>query len=73
MEENVEKGGYGDSVRDFVDSVSDGKVKVLQIGIPDVYVEHGNVDILKKELGMDEATVAKRIVTAYAGIEMRNA
>ena len=73
MEENVEKGGYGDSVRDFVDSVSDGKVKVLQIGIPDVYVEHGNVDILKKELGMDEATVAKRIVTAYAGIERQNA
>ena len=69
MEENVEKGGYGDSVRDFVDSVSDGKVKVLQIGIPDVYVEHGNVDILKKELGMDEGTVAKRIVTAYVGIE----
>ena len=73
MEENVEKGGYGDSVRDFVDSVSDGKVKVLQIGIPDVYVEHGNVDILKKELGMDEVTVAKRIVTAYAGIERQNA
>ena len=73
MQENVEKGGYGDSVRDFVDSVSDGKVKVLQIGIPDVYVEHGNVDILKKELGMDEATVAKRIVTAYAGIERQNA
>lgn len=73
MEENVEKGGYGDSVRAFVDSVSGGKVKVLQIGIPDVYVEHGNVDILKKELGMDEATVAKRIVTAYAGIERQNA
>lgn len=69
MEENVEKGGYGDSVRRFVDEITEGAVKVLQIAIPDVYVEHGNVDLLKKELGMDEGTIAKRIVTAYVGIE----
>ena len=69
MEENVEKGGYGDSVRRYVDEITEGAVKVLQIAIPDVYVEHGNVDLLKKELGMDEGTIAKRIVTAYVGIE----
>lgn len=69
MEENVEKGGYGDSVRRYVDEITEGAVKVLQIAIPDVYVEHGNVDLLKKELGMDDGTIAKRIVTAYVGIE----
>ncbi len=35
--------------------------KILSIAIPDEYVEHGNVDLLKKEIGIDEESVVKRI------------
>ena len=34
---------------------------MLPIALPDAYVEHGNVDLLKKELGMDTETIAGRI------------
>jgi 1-deoxy-D-xylulose-5-phosphate synthase len=33
----------------------------LGISIPDAYVEHGNVELLKKEIGIDAESVAKRI------------
>ena len=39
--------------------------KVIKIAINDLYVEHGNVEILKKELGLDVESVLKRIVAAY--------
>ncbi len=35
--------------------------KFMQIAIPDEYVEHGNVEQLKKEIGIDAETVAEKI------------
>ncbi len=60
MEENVLSGGYGEKVRDVLDRNAAG-AKLLQIAIPDEYVEHGNVDTLKKEIGIDAETVAVKI------------
>ena len=34
----------------------------LNIAVPDAYVEHGNVDILRKEIGIDADTVTARIL-----------
>lgn len=39
--------------------------RIENVALPDAYVEHGNVDILKKELGLDAESVVKRIVAAY--------
>lgn len=61
LEENVATGGYGEAVTDFVNS-SDLKVKVLNIALNDEYVEHGNVDILKAEAGIDAKSVKSRIL-----------
>ncbi len=60
MEENVASGGFGERVRAFLDDneISVGKIAVT---IPDAYVEHGNVELLKQELGMDAASIAIRI------------
>jgi 1-deoxy-D-xylulose-5-phosphate synthase len=60
MEENVASGGYGEKVRAYMDSLSP-KAKFMQIAIPDEYVEHGNVELLKKEIGIDGQTIAERI------------
>ncbi len=38
------------------------KFQILNISIPDVFVEHGNVDLLKKELKIDSGSVAERIL-----------
>lgn len=61
MEENVASGGYGEKVREYMDSLSFGS-KLMNITIPDEYVEHGNVDLLKKEIGMDEESIVSRIL-----------
>lgn len=68
MEENVRSGGYGEKVRDY--AADRGlKVQVLQIAIPDEYVEHGNVSLLYEEVGIDPESVTKRIIEKYITIK----
>ena len=68
VEENVLSGGYGEKVREFV-MRQQLPVQVLTLGIPDEYVEHGNIDILRKEIMLDEDSIVKQIVTQYVGLE----
>ena len=64
MEENVRSGGYGEKVLDYV--TGQGlPVQVLNISIPDEYVEHGNVDALYEEVGIDAESVIRRIIEKY--------
>ena len=64
MEENVLSGGYGEKVRSFVDSL-DKPVPVLNIAIPDEYVEHGNVEVLKREIGIDADSIVDKIIAHH--------
>lgn len=64
MEENVASGGFGEKVRSYVDTIHT-KTKVICVALPDEYVEHGNVELLKKEVGIDADTVVKRITNEY--------
>ena len=34
-------------------------------GIPDDYVEHGNVDVLRKEVGLEKTNIVEKIITDY--------
>lgn len=61
MEENVASGGFGERVQSFLNEKALA-VKELSIAIPDAYVEHGSVELLKKELLMDADSVAARIM-----------
>lgn len=60
MEENVASGGFGEKVRDYLDE-SGYQGELLTISIPDEYVEHGNVDILREEVGIDAYSIQCRI------------
>ena len=64
MEENVASGGFGEKVREYLDSIK-ADCKVLAIAIPDKFVEHGSVDQLYKEIGMDADSVVARIKECY--------
>ncbi len=66
MEENVSSGGYGEKVREMMGEFA-GNAKFLQIAIPDEYVEHGNVDLLKHEIGIDAETITERIKKEMEG------
>lgn len=64
LEENVINGGFGERVMEFFGSRS-LKVRVVNIAIPDRYVEHGNVEILRRVAGIDEVSAAERILAEY--------
>ena len=64
MEENVECGGYGEKVLGAAAALR-LPVQVLKIAIPDEYVEHGNVEALYEEVGIDAESVTKRIIEKY--------
>ena len=64
MEENVTTGGFGERVVDYVTS-SQIDLKVEKIALPDMYIEHGNVNILYKEAKIDEESVAERILYVW--------
>lgn len=64
LEENVISGGYGEKVREVFDSLDDNDSELITIALPDEYVEHGNVDILKKELKVDSEGIVETIVGA---------
>ncbi len=61
MEENVENGGFGEHVRAYVDD-NRLDVDVLVCALPDDYVEHGNVSILAKEVGIDCGSIVEKIL-----------
>lgn len=68
MEENVASGGYGEKVRDAMSSL-DTETKLLTVAIPDEYVEHGNVDLLKQELGISAERITERIKKEIRSLE----
>lgn len=61
FEENVLSGGMGEHIAMFI-AMEQVKMKMLPIAIPNQFVEHGNVDILKQTLAMDEQSITKRIM-----------
>lgn len=60
IEENVLTGGFGEQVLDYI-SKEGLRVRVKNFGISDDYVEHGNVDLLRREVGLDKETIVKQI------------
>ncbi len=66
MEENVACGGYGEKVLDCLNRYG-LENRCLNISIPDAYVEHGNVELLKREIGIDEESIAEKICGLMSG------
>ncbi len=60
LEENVLRGGYGLEVTAYVHEHYP-QVKTLNIALPDAYVEHGNVSVLREELGIDSDSIIAKI------------
>ncbi len=62
MEENVLQGGFGLPVTAYIHEHYP-QVKVLNIAIPDAYVEHGNVSVLREGLGIDSDSIIRKLKT----------
>ena len=64
MEENVLRGGMGMCATRYIHEHYP-HVRVLQVALPDAYVEHGNVSLLREMLGIDSDSVIKKIEQEY--------
>ena len=70
LEENVASGGFGEHISSYV-SEQDLDLKVQIVAIPNAYVEHGNVEQLKKDIGIDAESVYYKISSLYKIMNLR--
>ena len=69
LEENVSAGGYGEKVLRLL-SGEQMAADYLQVALPDAYIEHGNVEKLKSEIGLDPDSICQSIRERLAtGVE----
>ncbi len=64
IEENVQTGGFGEHVIEYVGRKC-RDVQVLSLALPDDYVEHGSIQALREETGIDVGTMTQKIINAY--------
>ena len=63
VEENTLKGGFGSAVLEELNSLELlQKVKVVNLGIPDRFVEHGPQKVLREKLGLSPEGIAKKVL-----------
>ncbi len=61
IEENVRNGGYGQKVADYLFEAKKSNMKLINISLPDVFIEHGGVGELQKKYGLDKESILNRI------------
>lgn len=64
LEENILRGGYGERVTDYVQK-NYPQIQVVNISLPDAYVEHGNVSVLRSDLGIDSDSILKKLKSKF--------
>jgi len=65
IEENVLQGGFGSAVLEFFNEIELNQVRVRRIGIPDVFIEHGHQNDLRKKYGLDEEGIYQAVLSLH--------
>ena len=71
MEENVLRGGMGMCITKYIHDNYPG-IRVIQVALPDAYVEHGNVTALREMLGIDSDSVIRQITPVLEECGIQN-
>ncbi len=61
VEENTIHGGFGSAVLELLNDMGIRDVKVKRIGLPDIFIEHGPADFLRKKYGIDKDGIIKQV------------
>ena len=64
IEDNVIDGGFGSRVNKFMVD-NNYKSKIINIGLPDEFVQHGNAEDIYEYVGLSSKCIAKRIKSLY--------
>ena len=68
LEENVLRGGFGEQVLYYMEERHPG-VRVICITLPDAYVEHGDVTLLRSVLGIDSDSIIRKLARELPCLE----
>lgn len=60
LEEGVFNGGFGEAVSAWYEGTP---MRVLNIALPDQFIEHGSVTELKKKYGLDPESITQKILS----------
>jgi 1-deoxy-D-xylulose-5-phosphate synthase len=61
VEENTLSGGFGNYVNDTVRQADLRDVIIRNVGLPDIFVEHGGQDFLRSKYGLDAPGIIKTV------------
>jgi 1-deoxy-D-xylulose-5-phosphate synthase len=64
IEENSVIGGFGSAVLDYLNRKHPG-CRMLEIGLPDRFITHGDMECLYRETGLDTETLSGNILRFY--------
>ena len=62
VEENTLSGGFGNYVNDAVRQSDLRDVIIRNVGLPDVFIEHGGQDFLRSKYGLDAAGIIAKVL-----------
>jgi len=62
VEENTLSGGFGNYVNDAVRQSDLRDVIIRNVGLPDVFIEHGGQDFLRSKYGLDTAGIISKVL-----------
>ncbi|WAA10463.1 1-deoxy-D-xylulose-5-phosphate synthase [Fervidibacillus albus] len=65
VEEAVLQGGFGSGVLEFASDHKFHSAEIVRIGIPDRFIEQGDVKSLQKEVGLTAENITKTIMEHY--------
>lgn len=71
LEDHVIQGGFGSAINEFLASVGNRDVSVMNLGIPDRFIPHGSIEELFKSLSLDPVGIARKIRKFLSGFEER--
>ncbi len=63
IEENVKTGGFGQMIGSFLLEEGAGDVRFIPVSLPDSFIEHGAVGLLREKYGLDTKTITERILS----------
>lgn len=66
MEENVSAGGFGSGVLELLCRRGIALKNFLMLALPDEFVTHGKVDLLRELVGLTPETMAEKIITYFS-------
>lgn len=63
VEENVIQGGFGSAILEFLNKEEVASVRLKRLGIPDVFIEQGSQEELRKIYGLDEEGIYNAVIS----------